>query len=109
MPAARTNTPSTMNRIPPTFTRSSSSRRSWPRSLEDVVGAEQADPHDVDEVPVDRRRLHARVVLDRELPAVRLQHHQVEKHAAAEHVREVEAGHRVEERREDVVAEAEAQ
>src|SRR5690349_25046132 len=107
MPAASTNTPSTMNRMPPTLTRFSFCAS--PCSLEDVVGAEQADPHHVDEVPVERGGLDARVVLDRELAPVRLQHHQIEEQRSAEHVGEVEAGHRVEQRREDVVPKAEPQ
>src|SRR5436190_378457 len=109
MPAASTNTPSTMNRMPPTLTRASSSVCASPGSPEDVVGAEQADPNHVDEVPVERRGLDPRVVVDRELAPVRLQHHQIEEQRSTEHVGEVEAGHRVEQGREDVVTKAELQ
>src|SRR5438552_16967711 len=104
MPATSMKRPSATNRMPPTFTRTS-----LDASSQDVVRREQADPNDVHEVPVQRGRLHAGVLLRRELAAEGLQHHQVQEEGTTEHVGEVEPGHRVEQRGEDAVTKSEAQ
>src|SRR5438445_13443138 len=94
MPATSRKAPSATNRMPPTFTHASLGRTS-PASSQDVVRREQADPHDVHEVPVQRGGLHAGVLLRRELSAVGLQQYQIQEETTAEDVGEVKPGHRV--------------
>src|SRR5262245_21619713 len=107
MPARSTNTPSTMYRVEMTLIEPPPSPPQ--PSSEQVIGREQPDPDDVHEVPVDDARRDRGVLLGREDAAVRLERQQIHEQGAAEHVREVEAGHREEQRREDPVAQAEAE
>src|SRR2546423_2971736 len=67
---------------------------SLPRSSNDEDGREQADPHDVDEVPVVRRHLHARVLLRRVRAGRCAAQDDEHDDQPGEHVQPVEAGHR---------------
>src|SRR5947208_13507351 len=86
--------------------------RSLPKpSLEDVDRREDDDPHDVDEVPVDARHLDAEVLLRlrAEVAAPGANVGEGQEDEADRDVGAVEAGQRVEDRREGVGAGAEAQ
>src|SRR5438445_11598441 len=67
----------------------------------DVDRGEEADPDDIDEVPVDARGLDREVAVRRELSAERAVEADPDEHDAARDVRAVEAGEREEHSRED--------
>src|SRR5579864_7169378 len=67
-----------------------------PEALEHVHGRVHDDPHDVDEVPIDPRHLHAQVMLRRVMPAEGADRDDRQRAEADEHVRAVEPGQRVE-------------
>src|SRR6476620_7790079 len=64
----------------------------WSLAGQEVEEREQQDPHDVDEVPVQRGRLDGVVVTRRELAGHRSIQHDPEHDDAREDVRAVEAG-----------------
>src|SRR5665647_3685222 len=66
------------------------------RRSEQVERREERDPDDVHEMPVDRGRLHRVVVLGRELPGHAAVEHDAQHDRTTQHVRAMEAGHRVE-------------
>ena len=70
---------------------------------------EDGDPDDVDEVPVHAHRLDGDVVVSAELAARRAGQQDRQPDGAAEDVRAVEAGERVEDRAEHAVADPEAE
>src|SRR5215212_4964750 len=86
-PAARPNRPMPMNRRAAMIT-----PRSLPGSSEQVDGAEQPDPHDVDEVPVVGGHLDGVVVAGGELAGAGAQQHDQDEGGAAGDVGAVEAG-----------------
>src|SRR5919108_3586441 len=86
-PATSPNRPMPMNKRAAMIT-----PRSLPGSSEQVDGAEQADPHDVDEVPVVAGHLHGVVVAGGELAGAGARQHDHGEGGAAGDVRAVEAG-----------------
>src|SRR5664279_3792463 len=78
------------------------------RLLQEVQRGEQADPDDIDEVPVCADRLDRDVVLGRELAVEPAQQDDRDTDDTAEHVGAVEAGHGEEKRAVDAAVDAEA-
>src|SRR5687768_3719208 len=86
----------------------------WPRatatgSPDDVDRGEEADPHHVDEVPVDAGRFDGEVAVRAELSLQRTEQAQRDEDQATEHVRAVEAGEREERGGEDPIGRQEAE
>src|SRR2546422_7321717 len=105
MIATRTNTPPTTRAFRGCLTRIDR----FLLRRDDVEEREEADPDDVDEVPIDRRRLDRVMVTRRELPAHRPEEHDAQHDDAAEDVGPVEARQREERRPERAVRQPEAE
>src|SRR5207237_4437196 len=78
-------------------------------SADDIYGREEADPHHVDEVPVDRRGLDGQMAPRRELALGRSEQADRVEHHTPGHVRAVEPGEREEHAREDPVTRQETE
>src|ERR671918_2696873 len=103
VPATSPNSPMAMNSRLAMITLASP-----PGSSEQVDGAEQAQPDDVDEVPVVGGHLDGVVVAGGELPGAGPQEHDQDERGTAGHVGAVEAGQGVEGRAEHAAGQGQA-
>src|SRR6266511_300461 len=102
-PAAKPNSPMPMNRRAAMIT-----QRSLPGSSEQVDGAEQTDPDDIDEVPVVAGHLDGVVVAGGELAEAGAQQHDEDEGGAASDVGAVKANEGEEGRPEDAAGQGHA-